>query len=197
MYGFVLLPDKLTEAKLITVNNTLFPEPLKLDAETHVPHVTVLQAPLFPGFNPAGFLETFKQSYPLRHEPKAKLGELQYVRDYWMFFNVENPDWLQKLNALIVEEVRDYIDVAAAPTPSSFATEAEQQSYNLTGYKYNLDAYNPHFTMGVGEDLVVDQKSGLEGLKVPFRKLAFCKHGEFGQVDRIIDSVSLPFSWDW
>lgn len=197
MHGFALLPDKLTEAKLVTFNNTNFPEPLKLDTSVAVPHVTVLQAPIRAGFKATPFLEEFKASYPLRHEPKANLGKLMQVNEHWIFMEVTNPHWLQQLNALVIEAVADWIDVDAAPKPSSFRNEAERISYEKTGYRYNLESYSPHFTVGVKDEVAdLPDASHLTGLRVPFRQLAFCEHGEHGEIVNILETIHLPYTWD-
>ena len=197
MHGFTLLPDKKTEAKLIHLNQKYFREPLALNDHTAVPHVTVLQAPIRSGFTATPFLEEFKNSDLLNREPKANLSSLKYVNDHWLFFEVTNPSWLKQLNELIVHSVSDWIDVDAAPKKTEFRNEAERVSYEKTGYRYNLESYSPHFTVGVADK--VDELPAvpeLEQMRVPFRKLAFCEHGEHGQIVRVLESVNLPFSWD-
>lgn len=198
MHGFVLLPDKLTEAKLVEFNNANFPAPLKLDTVISAPHVTVLQAPIRIGFKATSYLEKFKASYPLHHEPKANIGELAHVNGHWVFLKVANPRWLQQLNEMIVDAVADWIDVSAAPKQSTFRNDAERNSYEKTGYKHNLESYSPHFTVGVQDSTgsALPDASHLTGLRVPFRQLAFCEHGEHGQILNILETIHLPYTWD-
>lgn len=197
MHGFVLLPDKLTETQLIELNNTHFDEPLHLDAVSTLPHVTVLQAPIRNGFKATSFLEQFKASSQLQKEPKANLGTLEYVEDHWLFFTVTNPSWLKELNETVVTALDGWIDVEAAPVKTEFANDAQRISYEKTGYRFNLEAYSPHFTVGVSDEpVVLPHVSHLENRRVPFRTLAFCEHGEHGKITRVLETVTLPFSWD-
>jgi hypothetical protein len=201
MHGFVLLPDKMTEAKIVEFNNTHFSEPLKLIPGLIPPHVTVLQAPIRTGFKATPFLEHFRASYSLKHEASTRIGELSLVNDSWLFLGVQNASWLKELNRLIVDSVADWIDVSAAPAKDVFSNEAERTSYEKTGYRYNLEAYSPHFTVGVVEDtntetIILPGSQDLVGRRVNFRQLAFCEHGPHGQIKNVLESIPLPSNWD-
>jgi len=195
MNGFVLFPDKLTHKQLVDVGAS-FPDS-EIDLSVALPHVTVLQAPFKNGFNPAATLKKFAGDRFVSHELRAHLGSLKQVDQHWLFLEVMNTAPLKELNSRIIADVEDWIDVAAAPVPKKTMTDAEQASYDRTGYRYNLEAYAPHFTVGVVDSVVkVPAVPELTGSWVPFRQLAFCEHGEHGQITRVLDQVDLLSSWD-
>jgi hypothetical protein len=195
MNGFVLFPDKLTEKQLVNVGS-LFPDS-QLDLTVALPHVTVLQAPFKEGFKPAATLKKFAGNQFVNHELRAHLGSLKQIDQHWLFLEVMNTAPLKELNAQIIADVEDWIDVAAAPVPTKAMTDVEQESYNRTGYRYNLEAYAPHFTVGVVDSAVkLPVAFELTGSWVPFRRLAFCEHGDHGQITRVLDQVDLLSSWD-
>lgn len=193
MYGFSLLPDSITENKIIAWNNTHFPEPLFLDSVFTKAHMTLVQAPFRRGFNPKDAMEELAEQF--KSEPKTWAGTLKQDRDY-IFLTMQNPEWMSKLNELAVNSVKDQLDLADVPKPKIFENEKEQKSWELTGYRFNLEAYDPHFTVGISDEPAALPPTGLEGERVSFRKLVFSEHGPHGRISRIIETVHLPFSWD-
>lgn len=193
MYGFSLIPDALTESKLIAWNNEHLPEPLFLDSIFTKPHMTLVQAPFRRGFNPKQTMDHLADQF--KSEPKTWVSGLKQDRHY-VFLTMKNPEWLSKLNELAVHAVKDNLDLSDVPEPASFSNENERKSWELTGHKFNLAAFDPHFTVGISETPAVLPVTGLEGSRVSFRKLVFSEHGPHGRISRILESVHLPFSWD-
>lgn len=194
--GFVLLPDKQTERKLIHMNNTLFPDIIRLDAEQTLPHVTVVQTYFKTGFNPAPFLEQFKNSPTLASEPKVTVD--RYIEDDgYVLAEFREAAWLNTLNKVIIDAVKDWIDVEQSE-PTTYKNDAEKVSWEVTGYKRNLDAYSPHFTLGVTAGTPVNipslQEAGVN--RVAFRRLVFCEHEDNGAIKNVISSIHLPFTWN-
>jgi hypothetical protein len=197
MYGFVLLPDQLNLRKIVDVNNKIFPHsPLRLDKEYTLPHCTVLQAPIRINFDHQTFLNKFKNFYGFKHEPQTKLGNL-YQDNKTVLIDVVNARWLSDFNEHMVHEVASFIDVPSVPKNLILENEAQKESYNLTGYKRNLSAYSPHFTVAVDNEEEFEKETfpAVTGT-VRFRSLAFCKHGNYGKIEKVISSVQLPFQWD-
>jgi len=200
MYGFVLLPDQTNLRKMVEINNSVFPaSPLQLDKEYTLPHCTVLQAPIRNTFDYQSSLEKFVGFSGFKHEPRTEIGTM-YQDGYAVLIDVDNARWLSDFNAYMVREVSEFIDVPPVGKDTVFENSDQELSYSLTGYKRNLAAYSPHFTIAVneGKDKASFDPSANTalGATVRFRKLAFCKHGQYGKVAQVISSVDLPFQWD-
>lgn len=196
--GFVLLPDKQTEKKIVSLNNDFFPNSsITLNTEQALPHVTVVQTYFTNGFNPAPFLEKFKNIAPLATEPKVTASHFSHDGQF-SFIEFREAAWLTTLNRIIIEEVEDWIDTDQAE-PSTFANTSEEESWNRTGYKRNLDAYRPHFTIGKEDEegyRNLPDFSSVNLKRVAFRRLVFCEHNENGAITNILDSIHLPFTWN-
>ncbi len=193
MYGFSLLPDASTEQQLVAWNNTHLPEPLTLDTVFTKTHVTLVQAPFRKGFSPKEAMGQLAEQF--KFIPETHVGDVKQEGDYVMV-SIANPAWLAELNRLAVNLVKDDLDLTGLVAPESFGNPAQKESWETTGYKYNLEAYDPHFTVGITSNPSFFSPTGLEGKRVSFRKLVFSEHGPHGRISRIIESVPLPFSWD-
>lgn len=195
--GFVLLPDKLTEQKIITLNNTTFTEGVILSKEQALPHVTVVQTYFKNGFNPEPFLDKFTSIAPLAKEPKVSASHFSHDGRL-AFIEFREAAWLTTLNRIIIEEVENWIDTDQAE-PSTFANASEEESWNRTGYKRNLDAYRPHFTIGSGDENTFKKLPDFQEIqlnRIAFRRLVFCEHGENGVISKELASIHLPFTWN-
>ena len=194
-FGFVLLPTISTEKQLITLNQKYPTSLIKLDKTVVLPHCTLLQASFEYNFNYTPIMETIRNYPAFKHPPKTQIGETT-VDGKYVLVKIINSSWLKLLNKTIIEEVKDFI-VKPQLAELQFHSEAKKRSFLTTGHKYNLDAYNPHFTVAYNEENnLEDIISDLIGTTIQFQRLAYCEHGDYGTIKKVIEIINLPYHWD-
>lgn len=195
MFGFVLIPDRKVLNRAIEMNKKVESSVLLLDDAIVLPHLTVLQAPIQSSFNYEEALDLFRDYTGFSYEPKTQISEL-YQQDKYIMLGVQNAKWLSDFNRLIVEYTSSFIDVPEIDSAKTFSNEAQLNSYKATGYRFNLDAYAPHFTVAVSDENVSLPGNTLSGVNVRFHSLAYAEHGENGSIKRILSSRQLPMTWN-
>lgn len=191
-FGFVLIPDKRTIQESLRLNSEIEGNLLQLDEDYIIPHVTVLQAPIRKTFNHKKVLEEARTYPGFKHELITTTGHV-YQEGRYIMWGMENARWLNIFNQALVNVASPHISVP--PTTKPFRSPQEERSYLATGYVHNLEAYEPHITLGLVEEENVKLPSPVPG-RVTFRQLLFTEHGENGRITRIIDSHALPARWD-
>ena len=195
MFGFVLIPDRKVLNKTIEMNKQVENSVLALDDAITLPHLTVLQAPIRSSFNYEEALDLFRDYAGFSYEPKTQIGEL-YQQDKYIMLGVKNAKWLADFNRLIVEYTSSFIDVPEIDSSKTFNNEAQRNSYKATGYRFNLDAYAPHFTVAVSDENLTLPENILSGVSVRFHSLAYAEHGDNGSIRRILSARQLPMTWN-
>lgn len=195
MFGFVLIPDRNVLKRTIELNKQVKNSLLQLDENIVLPHLTVLQAPIQSSFDYETALDLFRDYTGFSYEPKTQIGEL-YQQDNYIMLSVKNSKWLADFNRITVEYTSPFIDVPEIPADKVFKTNEQLESYKATGYRFNLDAYAPHFTVAVSEENVELPGNVLSGANVRFHSLAFAEHGENGSIKKVLSSRQLPMTWN-
>lgn len=199
-HGFVLLPDRRTMNEAIKLSKNVPENKLALDLFTTSPHLTVLQTFFTPGFNYREALKKFRGYRGFNFEPQTSLGAatLQQTSslEYILWWNAHKAEWLKTFNSELIDELANKISKPEDADKLAFKTPQEEESYRLTGYKGNLEAYEPHITLAVTTNPMPLPTLVPKPIPVRFHYLAFVKHGDFGEITAILASEALPSSWD-
>lgn len=199
--GFVLIPERRTMEETIALSKSIPNNKLKLDVELAQPHVTVLQTYFAPNFDYKGALKRLRAYRGFSTEPRSTLGAVTLQKthelEHIVWWTVDNTAWLKDFNRELIEELSGFIIKPEEVDASSFLSPEAEESFRLTGYERNLDAYEPHLTVAVTDYPVRPPATSLTGSKARFHYLAFVEHGQLGEITRVLAKEELPVSWDW
>lgn len=198
--GFVLIPDARAVNESIRLNEAIPDNQLKLDKEWHVPHVTVLQTYFRPGFDYKGALKAAREHYGFNREASTlfngiTIQDADRLEDI-IWWNIVNAEWLKTLNRKLVELNEEYIIKPTSTTGLKFKNPQAEESFLRTGYSRNLEAYEPHITLGISATPWQPDVSSMSGERVRFHRMCVVEHGPFGEIHNVLASETLPVSWE-
>lgn len=200
-HGFVLIPDDLTIIESIRLNENLPESKLKLNKDSAIPHVTVLQTFFKDSFNYVEALKMIRSYDGFIREPRTMFKDITVeetqFHSHIVWWNVENSQWLKNLNALLIEKFSDQLITPNDVDSRTFKNSLEKESYRVTGYERNLENYEPHITLGVLDEAPEKlPEIELQYKHARLRKIAFVEHGENGTIAKVLESLLLPMTWD-
>lgn len=198
--GFVLFPNRAVATEALRLSEGIPNNKIILNLETTRPHVTILQTFFKEDFDYVKALEILKTYEGFRQEPRTYLHDVRFDSTHHLanvtWWMLQNSQWLNVFNRLLIETFSDYIIKPYESDLPEGLVPASIESFLKTGYSRNLDAYEPHITLGVTEVKEELPVSPLMGQRARFHELAYVKHGDHGTISEILASVKLPMTWD-
>ena len=200
--GMALVPDEETQRRIIgfqgkhmhTLNGP------KLGTETNLPHVTVFQSRFNPKDLSRSDLVEILCATDMPEIPASKFTKVAYHPRHWVFAHIECPEWLTRLHEVALPRLDDKVLRKEINLSIDLRDHTVRQAayYGRYGYRYSLEEYIPHVTLGcpLGVEVVpswfeADFNDSLGGAPVRFSSAAFYIAGEAGALAEIICEVPL------
>lgn len=159
-----------------------------LTPDGNLPHVTVLQGPFTDALDPKSELAKTAGSVALPKEIRLTATGIVHQPTGWIFLSLERPRLLTDLQEAALDVLDPYLDRAAFHTGEDVSrfTDDERASFARYGYRYTVDAYAPHMTLGRAEEQIAQDlvRTAPERTSVQaewtFDRLSFYVMGEHG-----------------
>lgn len=200
--GMALVPDDETQRRVIDFQgkhmHTL--DGPRLGAETNLPHVTVFQSRFNPEDLSRSDLVEILDAAGVPEDPASKFTRVAYHPRHWVFAHIECPAWLTSLHEVALPRLDDKVLREEINLDIDLRDHTVRQAayYGRYGYRYSLEEYIPHITLGcpLGAEVVppwfeADFNDSLGGAPVRFSSAAFYLAGEAGAFAETICEVPL------
>lgn len=199
--GFVLFPDRGFMNKCVDVNKNIRTSQIVLDTTVSVPHISLFGAGFSQNFDGREIVDRLADSEMFRHESHGLIGVNVVNNNGFVMIPVVPVERWKNINRLIFGWVKNFLVLPDRGLVNGGWGVEEQNSFILSGFRFNLDAYFPHVTVGY-DSQELDSVAG-RGLfssvcATDFRlaSLAYVEYGKFGVVNRVLFERALPFKWD-
>lgn len=150
--GMALVPDEETQRRIIgfqgkhmhTLNGP------KLGTETNLPHVTVFQSRFNPKDLSRSDLVEILCATDMPEIPASKFTKVAYHPRHWVFAHIECPEWLTRLHEVALPRLDDKVLRKEINLSIDLRDHTVRQAayYGRYGYRYSLEEYIPHVTLG-------------------------------------------------
>lgn len=192
--GFALLPDwESTKAIMEFQENLLGVTGPKLGHYENQPHVSLFQGMYSDAFNPAPILDWV--GLYLRDGLTTNYKDFSLEPGGWAFANLTPFEQLTSLHYLIAGASAHVMTAPPKTVGMELWKPQERDAFENYGYRYALNAYKPHVTIGYADNLSAHSLRSFEELlqekSLRFDRIVFYLAGARGILAEVIESRSL------